>query len=114
MKIQTLTVGMRVKHPQYGVGVVKAISEHMAEIRFDDATRSMDPELSELTPAEPSMSVSGLEVPLRQFVEGMLESLVERLGVEKPDAVVEQLGNRWHKGKLVLHPSDPTLTTKEV
>ena len=36
------------------------------------------------------------------------------LGLEKPDAVVEQLGIRWHKGKMVLHPSDPTLQTKEI
>jgi hypothetical protein len=27
---------------------------------------------------------------------------------------VSQLGARWHGGKLVLHPADPTLQTKEV
>ena len=114
MKIQSLTVGLRVKHPQYGIGTVKAVSEHMAEIRFDDALRSIDPELSEVAPAEPSLSVSGLEVSLRQFVETTIERTIERLGLEKPDAVADQLGARWHKGKAVLHPSDPTLQTKEV
>ena len=114
MKIQSLTVGLRVKHPQYGVGTVKAVSEHLAEVRFDDALRSIDPELGELTPAEPSMAVSGLEVSLRQFVEAIVESSIDRLGVEKPDAVVDQLGARWHKGKAVLHPADPTLQTKEI
>jgi hypothetical protein len=114
MKIQSLTVGLRVKHPQYGVGTVKAVSEHLAEIRFDDALRSIDPELGEVTPAEPSMAVSGLEISLRQFVESTIETIVDRLGVEKPDATVEELGTRWHKGKAVLHPSDPTLQTKEI
>ena len=28
--------------------------------------------------------------------------------------MVEQLGLRWHHGKIVLHPADPTLQTKEV
>jgi len=86
----------------------------LAEIRFDDALRSIDPELGEVTPAEPSMAVSGLEISLRQFVESTIETIVDRLGVEKPDATVEELGTRWHKGKAVLHPSDPTLQTKEI
>lgn len=114
MKIQSLTVGLRVKHPQYGVGTVKAVSEHLAEIRFDDALRSIDPELGEVTPAEPGISVSGLEISLRQFVESTIEEVIDRLGFEKPEAVVDQLGTRWHKGKAVLHPADPTLQTKEV
>lgn len=114
MKIQSLTVGLRVKHPQYGIGTVKAVSEHLAEIRFDDALRSIDPDLGEVIPAEPSLAVSGLEISLRQFVESTIETVVERLGVEKPDAVVSQLGAKWQKGKAVLHPSDPTLQTKEV
>lgn len=114
MKIQNLAVGLRVKHPQYGIGVVKAVSEHLAEIRFDDALRSIDPELGDISPAEPSMAVSGLEMSLRQFVESIIETVVDRLGIEKPEAVVDQLGVRWAKGKAVLHPADPTLQTKEV
>lgn len=94
--------------------MVKAVSEHLAEIRFDDALRSIDPELGEITAAEPSMAVSGLDISLRQFVESIIEMVVDRLGVENPDAVVDELGVRWHKGKAVLHPADPTLQTKEV
>ena len=114
MRIQSLTIGLRVKHPQYGVGTVRSIAEKTAEIRFDDALRTLDPELSDLTPAEPSAAVAGLEVPLKQFVETTIESVLDRLGYEQPDAVVEELGARWHKGKLVLHPADPALQTKEV
>ena len=114
MKIQSLTIGLRVKHPQYGVGTVKSISEKTAEIRFDDALRTLDPELSAISPAEAGVAVSGLEIPLKQFVETAIESVLDRLGYESPDAVVEQLGQRWHKGKLVLHPADPSLQPKEV
>jgi hypothetical protein len=114
MKIQMLTIGLRVKHPKYGVGVVKSIAERTAEIRFDDAMRTLDPELSDVESAEAGVAVTGLEIPLQQFVETTIESVLARLGYEKPDAVVSQLGIRWHKGKLVMHPSDPTLQTKEV
>ena len=114
MKIQSLTIGLSVRHPQYGVGTVKTISEQTAEIRFNDALRTIEPDLSGLVPAEPGVAVSGLEMPLGQFVASTIEGVIERLGFEKPDAVVGELGVRWHKGKMVLHPSDPTLQAKEV
>lgn len=114
MKIQNLTVGMSVRHPQYGIGVVKTISEQTAEIRFSDTLRTIDPDLGGLVPAEPGMSVSGLEQPLGQFVDSVIEKAIERLGLEKPDAAVAELAVRWHKGKMVLHPADPSSQTKEV
>jgi hypothetical protein len=114
MKIQALTIGMSVRHPQYGIGVVKTISEQTAEVRFSDTLRTVDPELSGLVPAEPGMTVSGLDQPLNQFVESIVERVIEQLGVEKSDTTTVELGVRWQKGKIVMHPSDPTLQTKEV
>jgi len=114
MKIQSLTIGLRVKHPQYGVGTVTSLSEKSAEIRFEDSVRTIDPELSGIAPAEPKIAVSGLDQPLKQFVESTIEDVIARMGYDKPEAVVEQLGARWHKGKAVLHPADPTLQTKDV
>jgi hypothetical protein len=115
MKIESLRIGMKVRHPQYGSGTVKSISESVADILFDDGSkRAVAPEPSGLEPAEPQIAVSGLNLPLAQFVSETLEAAVEKLGLQKPDATVEKLGIRWHGGKLVLHPSDPTLQTKEV
>ena len=39
---------------------------------------------------------------------------IEKLGLERPDTVVNELGARWHGGKLAMHPADPTLQTKEI
>jgi hypothetical protein len=114
MKIEALHIGMSVRHPQYGLGTVKTISEITADILFTDGKRTVEPVAAGLEPAEPQVAVSGLDLPLKQFVEQTLEAAVAKLGLQKPDSVVEQLGLRWHGGKAVLHPADVTLQTKEV
>ena len=115
MKIEALHIGMKVRHPQYGMGVVKTISEITAEVQFDDGNkRAVAPDAAGLEPAEPQAAVSGLNVPLKQFIAQTLEEAVRKLGLEKPDVVIEKLGVRWHGGKLVMHPADPALQTKEV
>ncbi|HTR41189.1 MAG TPA: hypothetical protein VMH87_06200 [Pseudomonadales bacterium] len=114
MKIQALTIGLSVRHPQYGIGTVRTISEQTAEIRFSDVLRTIDPELSGLVPAEPSLTTTGLEQPLSQFVESTIEKIIERLGLEKADDVVTEMGTRWQKGMMILRPSDSSLQVKEV
>ena len=114
MKIQALHTGMSVRHPQYGLGTVKTISETTADILFTEGKRTVAPEAAGLEPADAQVAVSGLNVPLKLFVEQTLEAAVQKLGLEKPDSVIEKLGLRWHKGKVVMHPADPTLQTKEV
>ena len=114
MNVEALHVGMKVRHPQYGVGTVKTISEQTAEIRFDDGQRTVAPEAADLQPADAQLEVTGLSQPLKLFVEETLHAAVAALGLEKPDSIVEELGVRWHNGKLVMHPADPTLQTKEV
>jgi hypothetical protein len=114
MKIQALHIGMNVRHPQYGNGTVKTISETTAEILFTEGLRTVAPESAGLEPAEPQAAVSGLALPLKQFIEQTLEAAVPRLGLEQPDVSLGKLAVRWHRGKVVLHPADPTLQTKEV
>jgi len=106
---------MRVRHQQYGTGIVKALNELTAEIQFDSGDKhAVAPDAAGLEPAEPQASVSGLNLPLKQFVDQTVNATVVRLGLEKPDVVVDKLGLRWHGGRLVMHPADPALQTKEV
>ncbi|HXD01480.1 MAG TPA: hypothetical protein VN048_19245 [Verrucomicrobiae bacterium] len=115
MKIEALHIGQKVRHPQYGVGAVKTIAEHTADILFEDNTkRTVAPETSGLEPAEPHAAVAGLDMPLSQFINQTVSATVRELGLEKPDTVVEQLGARWHGGRLVMHPADTALQPKEV
>jgi len=114
MKIESLHVGMKVRHPQYGVGAVKTIAEHTAQIRFESGERTVSPDAAGLEPAEAQATVTGLDQPLSTFVKEIVRSTIEELGLERPDEIMEELGPRWHKGKLVMHPADPTLQTKDV
>lgn len=114
MKLQELAVGMKVKHPHYGDGVVETISNVDAAIRFGSVLRTVDPLLAEVEAAEEAASAQGLRVPLKQLMESTIESTLTRLGYENPNVSVSGLGARWHKGKMVLHPADPALQTKEV
>jgi hypothetical protein len=114
MKIESLHIGMKVRHPQYGVGTVKSLHEHSAEVRFDEGTHAVEPQAAGLQPAEPQVGVSGLEQPLTVFIEETARAVVQAMGVERADAVSGQIAARWHKGRMVLHPADTALQAKEV
>lgn len=114
MKLAELNLGMVVIHPQYGQGIVRTINEYAAEIEFNDGRKPVDPVASSLEPAEPQTQIHGLNVPLRTIVETVVEAMVDRLGIEKPDAAVRELAGRWKGGTLSLRPADPTLQAKDL
>jgi hypothetical protein len=105
---------MKVSHPSYGVGVVRALTEHTADISFDDAPRSLDPGSAGLASAEPTATLSELQVPLASLIRDTAEATVEALGLEKKDVLVEGLATRWQRGNLVLQSADSSLQPKEV
>ena len=114
MKITAIHIGMQIRHPQYGPGKVTSISEHTVDVQFEDGKRIIEPEASGIEPAEASVSVTGLDTSLQAFIEQVVSAAVRELGLEKSDFNVDKLGTRWHGGKLVLHPADPSLQAKEV
>lgn len=109
-------VGMRVRHPQYGEGTVKSVSEMTSEIRFNDGVKTVAPEHSEMEPAEPQIAITGMTVPLATVIAETVHRLARELKLERTEevAIVQELGLRWRNGTLTLHPADPTLQTKEV
>ncbi len=114
LHIDSLHIGMKVRHPQYGVGVVRSLTEHTAEIAFDDAPRTIAPASSDLQPAQPTATVSELQIPLANLIRETAHATVEALGLEKKDVVIEGLANRWHNGTLLMQPADPALQPKDV
>lgn len=114
MNTESLRIGMKVRHPQYGSGHVVALTAQAAQVRFESGEHTVSPETSGLEPAEPRAELSGLTVPVAQLIRDTVEEMAGKLGIERPGAVVGKLGSRWRDGKFVLHPNDPTLATKEV
>ena len=105
---------MQVRHPRHGLGTVKALTEHTADISFDDAPRTVDPTSSDLTVAEPTAKLTEMEVPLSALIRETAQAMIDGLGLRKSDEVVEGLATRWQRGTLVLQPADASLQAKEV
>src|ERR1700681_3448874 len=99
MRIEAIHIGMKVRHQQYGVGVIKDISEHTVDVFFDEGKRILEPETSGLEPAETSAAITGLELPLHVLINQIVQAALDKIGVEKPDSQIEKLGIRWHGGK---------------
>ena len=112
LNIENLHIGMKVLHPRYGVGVVKALTEHTTDISFDDAPRTLDPASAGLESAEPAAALTGLQVPLANLIRDTTQAVVEALGLEKKDAIVEGLANRWQRGNLIMQSADTSLQPK--
>ncbi len=114
LNIGSLHIGMKVLHPRYGVGVVRALTEHTAEVAFDDAPRTLAPETSGLTSAEPTATLSEMQMPLTNLIRETAQAVVDSLGLEKNEEIVEGLATRWQRGNLVLQSADTALQPKEV
>src|SRR5439155_26841322 len=98
MKVEALHIGQKVRHPQHGIGIVKALTEQSADIQFDDLKRTISPQTSDIQPAEGQATINGLEFPLARFVDEIVPGSIDTLGLAKPDSVVDELPNRWRGG----------------
>jgi hypothetical protein len=114
LSIQALHIGMKVRHPNYGEGIVKSLTEHTVEIVFDDTQRTIAPESSDLATAETEAQLSELKMPLDVLIRQTAQAVVDALDLEKPDKIVEGLASRWQNGTLVMQPADASLQAKDV
>jgi hypothetical protein len=116
MKIVDLRPGLQVLHPELGLGEVKVLTEKSAEVLFNEGRHTLTEEsVANLKPAEPRAKLDGLERPLRDLIAEVVDTTVERLKLKvDPDELAPQLAPRWLGGKVVLHPHDASLATKDV
>jgi hypothetical protein len=116
MKLSELHPGRQVLHPEHGLGDVKVVSEKTAEVLFNDGRVTLSEEMiGQLKPAEPTAKVEGLDQPLRELIADVVEATIDKLDLKVDrDELAPQLAPRWVGGKMILHPRDPSLATKEV
>ena len=60
------------------------------------------------------LPLNQLEMPLANLIRDTAQAVVESLGLEPQDALVEGLATRWQGGTLVMQPADSSLQPKEV
>ena len=116
MRIVDLRPGLQVLHPQYGLGDVKVLTEKTAEVLFNEGRKTLTEELvTELKPAEPRAKLEGLETPLRDLIAEVVDVVADKLDLKvDKEEFSPQLAPRWVGGKVVIHPNDPALLTKEI
>lgn len=105
-----LGVGSRVKHPQFGKGVVVQIRSDAYEICFiDHGVRQIMLDYEGLDVFE------ALETPSDLVTyEKMEKSLIRVLRRFSDVQETVPLGQKWTGGKMVLYPGDKSLKEKEV
>ncbi len=112
MDIGLLHIGMKVRHPHYGEGVVRALEGLEAAIDFSGQLQRLDPGAAGLEPAQPYGPVTREEA--RRLIEETALALADRMGFAWGRQDVEGLARRWQDGALVLRSADPALQPKEV
>lgn len=105
-----LGVGSRIKHPQFGKGVVVQIHSDAYEITFiDHGIRKI------MRDYEGLETIEALETPSDLATYEKIEkSLIRVLHRFSDIQETVPLGSRWTGGKLVMFPGDPGLKEKEI
>ena len=114
MRAADLHIGMKVKHPQHGSGLVTSITEHVAEVTFQDGVKKLDPTPLEMDQSDTTVQIGGAVVPLGRFLKEVVLEAALRLEELHADGTVEQLALRWQSGALVMKPGDEKLQAKEL
>lgn len=114
MKVETMAIGMEVRHPDYGTGKVVALSENDADIQFGDGLKSVNPQFTELHPLKATAELSGLEIPLEELIDRIARAAVDRSMAQTMETSTQELGAKWHGGHMELIPGKSELQSKEV
>lgn len=114
MNIESLRIGMKVRHPQYGDGIVRALTEQMARVEFNDMTQELSPDMSGLQPVAATADTGGEDRPMTDWISEIVDAAYNRLPLNDPGECVEGLGKRWRGGKMILHPAEGSGQPKEV
>ncbi|MFH1160450.1 MAG: hypothetical protein V1733_05830 [bacterium] len=110
MSETVLGIGSRVKHPQFGKGVLVQIRSDAYEITFiESGTKIIKRNFEGLEIIEAVETPSDITT-----VEKIEKSLIRVLQRFSDIQELVPLGSKWTGGKLVMYPGDTTLKEKEI
>ncbi len=109
MEQQNLTIGAKVYHPNFGDGVIRAVTLYKVQIFFrqhGDQSLERDDSLEIMEEGKGEGE---------QLAPGEVESALRRVLEKYTDVTLPiQMGDKWKGGTLVLRPKDPEQKEKEV
>ncbi|AXT59840.1 hypothetical protein D1816_05540 [Aquimarina sp. AD10] len=104
-----LGIGSRIKHPEFGLGVVTNVTSKMYWVTFIDnglETVNVDDEFEIIDGVEDEVdTVSFYEV------EKVVKDLLKRYS---DISEIVPIADKWKGGKLIMQPGDQNLTSKEL
>ena len=109
MSDQTLGIGSRVKHPEFGEGAIIKVYKMAYDVCFmSHGIKSVGKtysawEIIEIIESTTAVSFSEAEKSLAKILKHWL-------GVSEP----VDLGDKWKNGKMILEPGTPGLSSKEM
>jgi hypothetical protein len=110
MSESALGIGSRVKHPQFGKGVIVQVRSDAYEISFIDlGLRIINRSFEGLEVIEAVESPTDLAT-----YEKLEKSLIRVLRQFSDIQETVPIGGKWTGGKLVMYPGDKSLKEKEV
>jgi len=110
MEDMELGVGSRVKHPQFGKGVIVQVRSDAWEITFiDHGMRIIQRDFEGMEILE-AVETSVGTVTYEKLEKSLIRVLQRFSDIQE----VVPLGSRWKGGKLVLFPGEPGLKEKEI
>lgn len=110
MSEKILGIGSRVRHPQFGKGVVVQVRSDAYEIGFiETGVRQIMRDYAGIEVIEAVETPSDLAT-----YEKIEKSLVRILRRFSDVSEITQMGQRWNNGKMVLYPGDNATKEKEV
>ncbi|MDR3329628.1 MAG: hypothetical protein LBS63_05965 [Prevotellaceae bacterium] len=102
--METLGIGSRVEHPQFGQGVVIQVRSDAYEIVFwESGAKTLNRDYDGLTVVEATETPSDMAT-----YERIEKSLVKVLNRFSDISQKVEMGSRWNGGRMVLYPSDCT------
>jgi hypothetical protein len=108
--IETLGIGSRIKHPQFGKGVVVQVRSDAYEICFiETGTRQIMRDYEGLEVIESVETPS--DVATYEKIEKSLIRVLRRFS-DIHETVL--MGTKWNNGKLIMVPGDTSLKEKEI
>lgn len=112
--MERLSVGTKVKHPQYGEGVVARVEEYTYAIDFESRGRvDVSRKFAGLETVNEEISDSGNDDGAYQVSE-IEKALIKVLRQWNDVGELAELGDKWSGGTLILQPADPDLKPKEI